>query len=602
MHRHEPLISDYGVIGNGQSAALVNRGGSIDWCCWPRFDSPAVFCRILDSAKGGSFRVAPVGDAQIARQYIPATNVLESTFTTTDGVIRLTDLMPAPFDDAGRRRYRHRILRLVEGIRGSVDVEVLFAPTFEYAQRTPEFTVSDQGAIAFGEGEALSLATSVKLVEQAQHLIGRLQLAAGERHWMILTHCPASRAEEFLQVQPDDAEEELEETIVYWTDWAEKCQYDGPYRDLVLRSALVLKLLVFQPSGGLIAAPTTSLPDEVGGSRNWDYRYTWLRDTGLVLDALQRLGYHDESVNFIEWLQNLGAGSDDLRVIYTVEGKPAPTERSLEHLVGYRGSRPVRIGNGAVEQTQVDVYGHILDAVLLCFERMPREMPGELWDLLQSLADQASAKWREPDQGPWEMRGPARDYLYSKLYCWVGLDRAIRFAEEHDLEGNVGEWTRQRHALKQEILSHGYNENLAAFTQTLDGEQLDASLLTIPLTGLLPADDERMRSTVRRIQQELSDDGLVYRYRMGDGLPGRDATFTLCSFWLVMNLALMGELEEATRLFERICDFANDLGLMSEQIDAQSGELLGNHPQGFTHLGLIRAAIHLQDASRSRRD
>ncbi len=599
MSASYPPISDYGLIGNGQSAALVSREGSIDWCCWPRFDSPAVFCRLLDAQQGGSFRVAPPESAQTTRRYLPSTNVLETTFQTAEGIVRVTDLMPAPLDQTNGRRHPHRILRLIEGMEGAVDVQVTFAPTFEYASVKPRFEFYDEGVIALGREEALVLTTSADLIQPDSHLSGRITIDSGSREWLVLTHCPASEARQYLRFDPGDLEEEFQETMTYWTEWAGRCEYDGPYRELVRRSALVLKLLVFEPTGGLIAAPTTSLPDEIGGGRNWDYRYTWLRDAGLVLDALQQLGYHDESQAFIDWLQKLCTNSDELRVIYDVDGEPAPDERPLNHLAGYRNSHPVRIGNGAVEQTQVDVYGQVLDAVVLCFERMPRKMSSDLWDLLRSLADRAAKQWREQDQGPWEMRGPAKDYVYSKLYCWVGLDRAIRFAEAHGLEGDLEEWKQQRDAVSHAILSEGYSKQVGAFTQTFAGDELDASVLTIALADLLPADDERIRATVRKIQQELSVDGLVYRYRMDDGLPGRDATFTLCSFWLVMNLALMGEVDEATRLFERICGFANDLGLMSEQIDPDSGLLLGNHPQGFTHLGLIRAAIHLQDARRT---
>ena len=591
-------ISDYALIGNGQTAALVSRNGSVDWCCWPRFDSPALFCRLLDVERGGFFRIAPAGDHQTQRQYLGRTNVLQTFFTTQSGVVRLTDLMPAPSERGENRVFPHRILRRVECLKGRVDVEFAFRPTFDYAREPARIELHGDGAIAYGQEEALSLVTGAATQQHGDTLAGRKTFSAGESGWWILTHCSPSAAEELMRFDVADAEAELERTVEYWEHWSGQCQYVGPYRQQVLRSALVLKLLVFEPTGGLTAAPTTSLPDEVGGERNWDYRYCWLRDSALVLDALQRLGYHDESKRFIGWLEDLCLRcEDDLRIVYCVDGSPAPDERTLEHLAGYRGSRPVRVGNGATRQRQVDVYGHTLDAVVLCFERMPRELGTELWDFLRSLADRAAAEWKNRDHGPWEMRGPAQFYLYSQLYCWVGLDRAIRFAEQRQLSGNVQHWRKQREAIRETILSQGYSSGAGAFTQTFGTERLDAAALAIPLTGFLPIEDARVQSTVERIQEHLTKNGLVYRYRIDDGLPGSDATFTLCSYWLVMNLALSGRKTEASELFEQICGHANDVGLLSEQIDPDSGDLLGNFPQGFAHLGLIRAALHLEGAT-----
>ncbi|QDU37683.1 Trehalase [Maioricimonas rarisocia] len=602
MEHQYPPISDYGLIGNGQSAALVRRNGSIDWCCWPRFDSPAIFCRILDANQGGYFRLAPSCGFRASREYVGPTNVLATTFTTDDGAIRVTDLMPAPRDDDASRQYPHRILRLVEGLEGSVELECEFFPTFDYARTRARYEARSGGAIAYGEDEALSLVTPVALQEEGRALLGQQRVTAGDRLWFVVTHGPTADAEGFLDVTPEDAQQELEHTLSYWKDWIGQCRYEGPYRGLVIRSALVLKLLVFQPTGGLVAAPTTSLPDEIGGERNWDYRFTWLRDSGLVLDALQLLGFHQESMQFIDWLQELGHVEDGhLRVVYRVDGTSAPTERALPHLEGYRQSQPVRVGNAAVEQTQVDVYGQVLDAVILCFERMPRRIDPELWELLTRLADQAAAHWQTKDRGPWEMRGEPQHYVYTKLYCWVGLDRAIRFAEDAGLDGNVDEWKRQRDAVRDAILERGYDPQEQTFTQTFENRHIDASVLPVGLSGILPPDDDRIRSTVERVREELSRDGLVYRYGMDDGLPGRDATFTLCSYWLVMNLARLGELEDACRIFDRICGHANDLGLLSEQIDAESGQLLGNFPQGFAHLGLIRAALAIAEADRTGR-
>lgn len=590
-------ISNYGIIGNGQTAALISQAGSIDWCCWPRFDSPAVFCRLLDTTLGGLCRLAPATAFTTTREYLPGTNVLRTTFQTDNGLAQLTDFMPAPENRPGRRDFPHRILRKLEVLEGEMEVEICLRPTFNYARTPAAWDILPDGAIATGNDEMLTLTTAIPLRQQRDSVGGRSRVVAGETQWLVLTHGPPTTAENALQIGRIQAETELQHTLQYWQDWSQNCQYQGPYRDLVVRSALVLKLLVFQPTGGLIAAPTTSLPADLGGGRNWDYRYTWLRDSGLVLDALQQLGYHEESMAFIDWLQDLClCCSDELRIMYQVDGELVPREATLEHLSGYGDSRPVRIGNDAAAQTQIDVFGHVLDAVVLCFERMPRAIKPELWDFLRQITDHAAKTWHEADQGPWEIRGTPRHYLYSKLYCWVGLDRAVKFAQKHQLEGDLAAWQRERDALHAAILEQGFDSQVGAFTQAFDSRAIDATALALPLVDFLPPDDPRLVQTVQRVQENLGTDCGVYRYLEEDGLPGHDGAFLLCSFWLVMNLALQKRQAEARELFERLCSFANDLGLLSEQIDPKNKVLTGNFPQGFTHLGLIRAAMHL-DAS-----
>ena len=590
----QPPISDYAIIGNGQTAALVSREGSIDWCCWPRFDSPAVFCRLLDEQRGGFFQIAPEAPFRTRRTYDGPTNVLQTTFETDAGVLRLTDFMPAPSGRDGQRRFPHRILRRAECASGRVDLRLAFRPTFDYAQTPASLEVKPPGAVALGRGEALTLACPLTLQVSGDKVAGRHTLSAGEGMWFVVTHSPPSAAAEGWRFSVEDAARECGQTTAYWRNWSAQCRYQGPYHDLVMRSALLLKLLVFEPSGGIIAAPTTSLPADAGGVRNWDYRYTWLRDAGLLLDALQQLGYHDESMQFIDWLAKLPLDdSDELRVMYAVDGEPPPSERELEHLSGYRESRPVRVGNAAMEQTQIDVYGHVLDAVVLCYERMPRPIDPSHWQFLRKVLDRLTARWQEPDHGPWEIRGERRHYLYSKLYCWVGLDRAIRFAEKNELPGEIDRWKQQRDSVREAILSHGFDPVAGAFTQSFGSDVLDASALTIPLTGLLAADDRRVRSTMQRIREQLVVDGHVYRYQTEDGLAGRDAAFMLCGFWLVMNLAMAGQADEAAELFDKLCSTANDVGLFSEQFDPLTNEQRGNFPQGFTHLGLIRAALYL---------
>ena len=587
-------IADYAVIGNGRTAALVARNGSIDWCCWPRFDGPAVFCRLLDARHGGAFRIEPAGPYETSRRYVEATNILETTFRTPDGEVRLSDFMPAPSDSEDGRIFPHRLLRRIEGLASRVEVDIEFRPTFDYGRASAELILDSRGALARTEQEALSLVSPVPLEPAAGALTGRTTIAAGERVWLILTHSPPAEARDGLRLADDDAEAEWNRTVEYWLRWSGACTWDGPYRDLVLRSALVLKLLIFEPSGGLIAAPTTSLPETMGGVRNWDYRYCWLRDSGLMLDVMQQLGYHDESLHFIDWLERICLDCrEHLQIAYAVDGGPAPAEARLDHLAGYRGSRPVRIGNDAARQVQLDASGHVIDAVSLCIERMPRPVRPELWELLRGLADRAADEWRIPDRGPWETQAEPQHHLYSKLYCWVALDRALKLSARAGLPADTENWIRERQAIREAILTQGYREEVGAFTQAFGSTALDASALTISLAGFLPPTDPRVLSTISRIRDELAQEGLVYRYLRDDGLPGREGSFALCSFWLVSNLALAGRLEEARELFDHVCGHANDVGLLSEQIDTRTGELLGNFPQGFTHLGLIRAALHL---------
>lgn len=587
-------ISDYAIVGDGCTAALIARNGSVDWCCWPRFDSPAAFCRLLDARRGGMFRIGPAGTASGERSYRDRTNVLETIWVTRDGRVRVTDFMLAPAEGDPPLVPPHSLLRQVEGLSGRVEMEVTFHPTFDYARARTELSPTPHGALAESGPETLRLVCPVPLEREGDALTGRLTVGGGERVWLVLTH--RNGGKEVADVSPESADAELERTCRVWTRWSDRCTYDGPYHSLVRRSALALKLLLFHPTGALAAAVTTSLPEVPGGGRNWDYRYSWLRDAGLTLDALQRLGYHGESLRFFDWLGSLGVRhSGDLRIAYAVDGEPVPAERTLDHLSGYQASRPVRIGNAAAGQAQLDVYGHVLEAISLCLERMPRPVDPGLWEMALRLADGAAERWRQPDRGPWETRGEPRHFLYSKLYCWVALDRAVRLAEGAGLPGDLGRWRREREAIREAILAQGYDAELGAFTRAFGDATIDAGALVVPLVGFLPATDPRVISTAERVRERLTVGGLLRRSE-GESLPGREATFTLCGFWLVSHLARAGRVDEARELFERITDRANDVGLLSEEIDAASGELLGNFPQGFAHLGLIRAACDIADA------
>ncbi len=615
--RYAP-IADYAVIGNCHTAALVSRDGSLDWYCPGRFDGPAVFCRLLDTARGGYWRLAPVDHFSSTRQYQGPTNVLQTSFVTASGRVRVTDFMPLEERAADPRgpdaATSSRVLRLVEGLAGTVELVHTFKPTFDYARATTTTAVvPERGAVAEAAGDFLALAcpgTALALAEDGA-VQGRLQVQAGERHWFALARAgDDAGARAALTVA--DADAALAATLAYWERWAARCTYVGPYRAAVVRGALTLKLLTYEPSGALVAAPTTSLPEEIGGVRNWDYRYTWLRDSSLILFALLAVGYDAAAADFFAWLERiyLAEGASSLQIMYTIDGGRSLPELTLDHLAGYRDSRPVRIGNAAAQQRQLDVYGEVMATAYLRYRaRGPGPTrsadaatspgpPAKIWMLLRGLVEQAAAHWQDLDQGIWEMRGAPRPFLYSKLMCWVALDRGVRLAQEHGLDAPLDRWRTTRDAIRAAIESRGYDATLGAFTQAFGSSALDASALAIPRVGFLPATDPRVRSTVERIRTTLTHEGLVQRYVAPDGLPGGEGAFLLCSFWLVDALALEGRVDEARAIFERLAGYANDVGLFSEEIDLRDGAFLGNFPQGFTHLALINAAVHLAHAAQ----
>jgi GH15 family glucan-1,4-alpha-glucosidase len=595
-------LGDYALIGDAHTAALVSSNGSIDWLCWPRFDSPALLCRLLDRHKGGYFSVSPASpNAASTRSYVENTNVLNITFSTGSGRFRLTDLMPVERLTETHEREdiasSYRILRMIEGLDGEPEVEVCFRPTFDYARAEPLYELRGNTAIAYSGREALVISCPARIErDESGALRSRFKTKVGDRQWVTLSYI-ANANHNAIALPTIDADKEMERTLSYWREWCDTCRYEGPYEKLVRRSALVLKALTYEPTGALVAAPTTSLPEEIGGVRNWDYRYTWLRDSSLILYSLQLLGYYEEATDFFDWLDALCIPcGHELQIMYRIDGGAHLAEQTLEHLEGYRGSRPVRFGNGAHEQKQLDIYGEVIDAAYLYHTRMRRPIRKELWETLSYMADQTAGRWREADSGIWEVRGGPKHFLYSKLLCWVALDRAVRLSSREDLPGNVAAWKSAREEIRKVILTEGYNEKIGAFTQALNDTALDASALTIPQLGFLPATDPRVTSTVNRIREGLTSHGLVYRYLSDDALPGGDATFALCSFWLVDCLAQGGRLPEARELFERVVSYSNDLGLLSEEIDPVSRELLGNYPQGFTHLGLIRSALNIAKA------
>ena len=611
-------ISAYAIIGDCHTTALISLDGSMDWYCPTRFDAPAVFCRLLDVHKGGYFRLAPVDFDASSRRYLGDTNVLETTFSTPHGRVRVTDLMPVysrlPRQEGYEVGTSRRILRLVESDGADLEMEVAFKPTFNFVREEATLSVMEGGVVAGAKGQFLTLTTpGVRLEQDGQGgAKGRFHLSAGERKWVALTEADdPDRAQEALL--PGDYDAQLERTRQYWDRWVQDFTYRGPYRSQVLRSALVLKLLTYEPTGAVVAAPTSSLPEEIGGIRNWDYRYSWLRDASLILYALMSVGYQEEATDFLRWLHaahSADPGSPP-QIMYTLDGKRGLPEHNLDHLDGYRHSRPVRAGNKAAEQLQLDIFGEILRAAYMHYrgggaKRMRNrkhilagEKPSkEAWSLLRGFVEAAAKRWQEPDNGIWEMRIGKKDFLYSRLMCWAALDRGIRLAHEYALPAPMEEWHRTRGEIRRAILTRGYHEKLNSFTQTLGGSDLDATALTLPTMGFLPATDPRMQSTLERIRADLTQNGLVYRYRMNDGLPGKEGTFAVCSFWLVDTLAMSGRLDEARDQFEHVVGYANDVGLLSEEIDADSGELLGNFPQGFTHLALIRSALNLAKVAK----
>lgn len=602
-----PPIADYALIGDAHSAALVSRDGSVDWCCFHRFDARPVFARLLDWQRGGHFRIAPAGPYTAARRYVPGTNVLETRFTTDTGVVTVVDCFPVHPDPVGpdgkRLHPYHQLLRLMRGETGAVPVALEFSPRFDYGRTVPRIEVLEPDiAVVYGGADALVYQSGVHIIQEGlADCRSEVVVRAGEEIFTAVTFASPHnlRAQ---RLSPDEARGRIDRTRRFWEGWTGRCAYDGPYRETVLRSALVLKALTNAPTGAIVAAPTTSLPEEIGGVRNWDYRFTWLRDAALTLYALFTLGYVDEAHAFMAWLKRTTAGRvEDLQVVYGVGGERFLPEMEIAELEGYRRSPPVRVGNAAADQFQLDVYGYLLDTTWL-YHRHGGEIDPAFWDLVSGAVDAVERRWTEPDRGIWEVRGERRHFVSSKVMCWVAVDRAIRLARARGLPADLERWRALRAAIRRRVEDEGVDAATGAFVQAFGSRALDASNLLIPLVRFLPPGDPRVVATVRRTERELAVDGLVYRYvDREDGLPGGEGAFLICTWWLVDNLALIGDVVRARKLFERTLGYANDLGLLAEQIDPTSGELLGNFPQAFSHIGLIGAAMNLRKATEGTR-
>jgi GH15 family glucan-1,4-alpha-glucosidase len=597
-------IAEYALLGDCHSSALVARDGSIDWATFPAFDSPAVFARILDE-RGGHFRVSPAEAFESERAYLPDTNVLVTTFKTEAGVVEVTDCMPLVAGNAHEPssvRSHHSILRRVRCTRGSAAVDIEVAPRFEYGAYAPRFRapIPTLGEIV-GGADALLVASTLPVDARDDHLGARWSLTAGEEAWIEVEWYPACELPLLrAPVEPETFARHLESTIEFWREWMRGCWYEGEHEALVRRSALVLKALTYAPSGAVVAAPTTSLPEAIGGARNWDYRYTWIRDATLTLTALYTLGFRGEADAFKTWLERTGAGRpEDLQIMYGIDGRRSLPERELPHLAGHRGSRPVRVGNGAVKQSQLDAYGQILEAAYL-YGKLGGSLDDDNWRFLEGLADIVADTWREPDHGIWEMRDKPRHFTHSKLHCWLALDRAIKLGEALGRRERVDAWTEARDQvaayLEREAAPDGW------FVQAPERPEADASVLMIPAVGFLPASDPRVLQTLDAVRRDLGRNGLLHRYVGDDGLEGGEGAFLLCSFWLIDALVYAGRVDEAEAIFERVAALQNDVGLFAEEADDSTGEALGNFPQAFTHMALVTSAAHLSLARRGEID
>ena len=596
-------IEDYGVIGDLHTVALVGRDGSIDWMCYPHFDSPSIFGAILDDEKGGRFQIAPVReDVNRKQMYLPDTNVLLTRFLSPDGVAEVTDFMPV--GGAVGSHGHHQLIRSVAVVRGAMRLRMQCRPAFDYARAAHSIEIRPEGACFHARGLSLALTGSVPLRAEGPAAVAELELREGERSTFVLSGlegkeaCPQPISEE-------EAERAFRATLEFWQRWLAQCNYRGRWREMVHRSALALKLLTYEPTGAIVAAPTCSLPAPIGGERNWDYRYTWIRDASFTLYGLMRIGFTGEAQGFMRWLgARIQETSLDgaLQIMYGIDGRHELTEETLDHLEGYRGSRPVRIGNGAYDQLQLDIYGELLDAVYL-FNKHATPMGYDAWIKVRRILNHVCDVWQEPDEGIWEVRSGRQHFVYSKLMCWVALDRGLRLAAKRSFPADHERWLTARDAIYEEIMTRGWSDKRQAFVQAYDSETLDAANLIMPLVFFVSPTDPRFLSTLDAIQRDLTSGSLVHRYdveQSPDGLEGEEGTFSMCTFWLVEALTRAGRLPEARLIFERMLGYSNHLGLYSEQVGS-SGEAMGNFPQAFTHLGLISAAFNLDRAlSRPR--
>jgi GH15 family glucan-1,4-alpha-glucosidase len=600
-------IEAYGAIGNGRTVALVGSDGSIDWCPFPRIDGPSVFARLLDVDRGGYWQISPVGHHRTSRRYLEDTNILLTRFETDSGAAEVVDFMPtiAMGTDLGvnDRVYDGMIVRIVRGVTGEVQMRQDLYPAFNYGRDGNEFELVDgRGALICGPSEYLSVLCDVELHINGGGLHSEFSVSKGEEVHFTATH-HAHPAPIWIDIVPGMIERLFGGQLLGWRTWVGRCTYEGPYAEAVRRSALTLKMLDYLPTGAVAAAATTSLPEHIGGVRNWDYRYAWIRDTTYVLYSLIAIGYREEAESFFQWVIDASdMNASDLRIMYRVDGEHDLDEFELEHMTGYKNSKPVNIGNKAFEQLQLDVWGEVLDAAHT-YRRFGGFISKALWAYLLELAEQVMLNWQKPDAGIWEVRSEPRRMTYSNVMCWVALDRAIHLAEIDDRDAPVDEWKETREQIFEEVMTQGVHPDKGVFTESFGGEDLDASALSFPLRHFLPVDHPIMKATIEAIADELMENGLVARYKVEedgenlDGLPGTEGKFVITTFWYIDCLIGLGEIDRAKDAIEKMLERSNDLGLFSEQIDAKTGDFLGNFPQAFSHLALINTIINYARAT-----
>ena len=597
-------IAEHGVIGDLHTVALVGTDGTIDWYCTPSFDAPSVFASILDKNRGGYWRIAPANPGGTVKQlYFPDTNVLITRVLSEEGVVEVIDFMPVARTSA--EQHQHRLVRRVLGIRGEMHLRTEVEPRFDYGRAEHATRVDDQGAVfdPSGPPEGLALFSKVPLERTERGVHAEFSLRANETASFVLQTLEHGERPSYSE---EEIREHFKETVEFWSRWLGQSRYQGRWREMVNRSALTLKLLTYAPTGAIVAAPTTSLPEQLGGGRNWDYRYTWIRDAAFTLYGLLRLGFSEEAASFVTWLtarvrESDGRGEGPLQIMYGIDGRAELTEEVLDHLEGYRGSSPVRIGNGAATQLQLDIYGELMDSAYL-YNKYGSPLHHDSWTALAGLIDWVCDNWDQPDEGIWEVRGGRHDFTYSRLMCWVAVERAIRVARQRGLPCDLVRWLNERDDIYRQLMARGWNEERGAFVQSYGSDVLDASVLLMPLTKFIAPTDPRWLSTLDAIGEELVADSLVYRYNVAaspDGLEGEEGTFSICSFWYVEALARAGRLDEARLAFDKMLTYANHLGLYAEEI-GPTGEALGNFPQAFTHLALINAVFHVIDADREQ--
>jgi GH15 family glucan-1,4-alpha-glucosidase len=607
MKNYQP-IEDYAIIGNMRSAALVGLNGSIDWFCFPHFDSPSMFASLLDKEKGGFWSISPLGTSTNCKQYYwPDTNVLITRHYTPEGIVEITDYMPVGEDV--RDEFDYRIVRRVTGIHGKVKMQMRCYPAFNYARDAHETAISDKGASFHSPDLSMGLASSVPLKKSQQGALAEFDMVEEGESAIFVLHKVRKGEGCTITFSQEQADARFTNTIDYWRNWISGSQYKGRWREMVNRSALILKLLTFEPTGAIVAAPTCSLPEGIGGERNWDYRYTWIRDAAFTVYAFLRIGFTEEAAAFMRWVVERSAedGTGKLQIMYGIDGRHTLTEETLDHLEGYGGSKPVRIGNGAYDQLQLDIYGELIDSIYL-FDKYVRPVSYSGWKHISRHVEWISRNWQRKDEGIWEVRGGQQHFVYSKVMSWVALDRGIRLASKRSFPADLGNLERIRDQIFMEVIEKGWSEKRQAFDQYYGSDTLDASNLMMPLVFFMSPYDPLMESTLDAILQSPRNGGLltnslVYRYNVSetdDGLAGEEGTFNICTFWLVEALTRAGKvdrkkLERARLIFEQMLTYANHVGMYSEQIGL-SGEALGNTPQAFTHLALISAAYNLDRA------